>query len=93
MASLKDLLPVLGELRDGAAALVEAANKAIEKYPDLATLLRPATAAVNAKLPAIDAIATPEALAELAHTAINELVALPSEGLKPTPKPGAITGG
>lgn len=50
-------------------------------------------AAIDEKIKVLDGTLSPVDLAALGKTILDELAALPSTGLKPTPKAGAVTGG
>lgn len=91
--ALADGVPALGNMSDWLRARRERLLAIAVEYPDSAEMVAAMVADIDDQLKLWDAIASPEALFSLGLTVMKGLLALPSTGLQPMPKPGSVTGG
>lgn len=86
-------IPALADLRDKIVAQIERLKDLQAKYPDLTAQFQAGIDELEAELGKLDAVASPDALANLSITAVQELIGLPKTGLRPTSHAGDVTGG
>lgn len=86
-------VPALANLRSKTAEKIAQLRTLQEEYPDLSDQWQAIIDELEEDLAALDTVASPDVLANLSITAVQELLGLPKTGLRPASHPGDVTGG